>query len=125
MLAPLHDSLALGTPILWRSVHRLPEHARFHHAVHIQAGMACETCHGPVWTMPRTEKVRTLSMGWCLGCHRNPEAQRHPAAAAFDRDRHGGGADPDGCRPGGAGAPRLRHSGVEIPPLTRCSVCHR
>lgn len=125
VLAPLEDSLALGAPIEWRSVHRLPEHARFHHAVHLQSGVACETCHGQVWTMPQTVKTRPMSMGWCLDCHRAPEAQQRPQESVFDRDWSGSAPDPTGHRPGGTEALRVRHFGVEILPLTRCSVCHR
>lgn len=125
VLAPLHDSLTLGTPIEWHSVHRLPDHARFHHGAHIQAGVACETCHGQVWTMPRTLKVRPMSMGWCLDCHRAPDAQQRPVGAVFDRDWQGGAADPSGHRPGGDDALAVRHLGVDPSPLTRCSTCHR
>lgn len=125
VLAPLHDSLDLGAPIAWASLHRLPEHARFHHGAHTAAGVACETCHGQVWTMPQTVKVRPMSMGWCLDCHRNPEAQTRPVDAVFDRDWRGPAAEPSGHRPGGEGALAVRHFGVEVSPLTRCSTCHR
>ena len=101
-LAPLESALALGAPVIWSSVHRLPEHARFHHGAHIAAGVGCGTCHGEVAAMPRTVKVRTMSMGWCLDCHRGPE----PAAAT-------------------PSTARTEHSGVAIPALTRCSTCHR
>jgi hypothetical protein len=100
--APLETALALGTPVRWASVHRLPEHVRFHHAAHVVAGVGCGTCHGDVAAMPRTVKVETQSMGWCLDCHRGPIA----AAATQDRPRH-------------------VHAGVETTPLTRCSTCHR
>lgn len=100
--APLETALALGTPVTWASVHRLPEHVRFHHAAHIGAGLTCAQCHGPVETMPRTVKVETQSMGWCLDCHR--EAQ--PQAAALVAASHA-------------------QLGVEVPPLANCSTCHR
>lgn len=125
VLAPLRDSLALAEPIVWASVHRLPDHARFHHAVHVQAGVACETCHGRVWEMPRTVKTRPMSMGWCLDCHRGPEAHLRPAEAVLDRDWRHPVPDVTGHRPGGEAAFRVRHFGVEISPLTRCSACHR
>lgn len=123
-LAPLRDSVALGTPIEWHSVHRLPDHVGFHHAAHVTAGVACETCHGQTWTMPETVKVRTMSMGWCLDCHRAPEARQRPPEAVFDRDWPGA-TDAGGHRPGGEDALLVRHFGVEISPLTRCSTCHR
>lgn len=125
VLAPLRDSLAFGAPIAWSSVHRLPDHARFHHGVHVAAGVACESCHGRVWEMPQTVKTRPMSMGWCLDCHRAPEAQTRPVEAVFDRDWRGPRADASGHRPGGAAALAERHFGVELSPLTRCSTCHR
>lgn len=95
-LAPLRTALATDRPVAWASVHRLPDHVRFHHGAHLGAGIDCATCHGAVAAMPRTVKTETLSMGWCLDCHRAV-----PAAAA------------------------IRHEGVVISPLTRCSTCHR
>lgn len=70
MMEPLHTSLELGVEVPWRSVHRLPGYIRFHHGVHAQGGVACETCHGNVGQMNRTVKTETLSMAWCLDCHR-------------------------------------------------------
>ena len=125
VLAPLRDSRDLGVPIEWGSVHRLPEHARFHHAAHVHAGVACETCHGQVWTMEQTVKARTMSMGWCLDCHRGPEAQQRPVGAVLGRAPTPAAADPTGHRPGGEGAFWARHAEAALSPLTRCSTCHR
>jgi len=125
VLGPLRDSVELGMPIAWASVHRLPDHARFHHAAHVQAGVACQTCHGRVWEMPETIKVRPMSMGWCLDCHRGPEAHLRPREAVFDRDWPIAPTGLDGHRPGGREALIRRHLEVELLPLTRCSTCHR
>lgn len=70
-LAPLHASWATGEPLAWNRVHQLPDHARFHHGVHVAGGVSCATCHGPVETMAQVRKVETLSMSWCLDCHRS------------------------------------------------------
>jgi hypothetical protein len=102
---PLEDALAAGRATIWSSVHRLPDHVRFHHGAHAAAGLPCAVCHGDVAAMPRTVKAETLSMGWCLDCHRDPVA----------RD----------ARPVGVGAQPYHHAGLDIPPLTRCTVCHR
>ncbi|MCB4823484.1 cytochrome c3 family protein [Roseicella aerolata] len=104
--APLESALALGSAVPWSSVHRLPEHVRFHHGAHVAAGVQCSTCHGPVEAMPRTVKAETLSMGWCLDCHRAPEAAGIALPASPTAARH-------------------EHYGVEVSPLTRCSTCHR
>lgn len=120
--APLATALARGMPVEWASVHRLPDHVRFHHAAHVQSGVTCQTCHGPVWEMPRTVKTETLSMGWCLDCHRNPAVRQGPAGQAFERTP-AGGPPPD--RPFGLAAQPVMHKGIEVSPLTRCSTCHR
>ncbi|MGG5811269.1 cytochrome c3 family protein [Falsiroseomonas sp. CW058] len=123
--APLESALALGAPVVWSSVHRLPEHVRFHHGAHVAAGLGCGTCHGEVQAMPRTVKVHPMSMGWCLDCHRDPRARLPPEAGIVALP----GAVADAMGPGASAravaAQRVEHFGVEIPPLTRCSTCHR
>lgn len=115
VLAPLHDALELGQPIAWRSLHRLPDHARFHHAAHIQAGVGCETCHGAVWSMPQTVKVEPMSMGWCLDCHRDPYPELRPRDAVFARDW-------PGLR---EGIGLIEHVGLDTGAITDCYTCHR
>jgi hypothetical protein len=107
--APLESAMSLGTPVAWASVHRLPDHVRFHHGAHAAAGIGCGACHGAVETMPRTVKAETLSMGWCLDCHRDPASR---AVQPAEARRVGSVAE-------------VEHFGVRIPALTRCSVCHR
>src|SRR5690625_7771076 len=58
-------------PIPWVRIHNLPEHVYFSHQQHVIAGrQACQTCHGPVEEMEVVEQYSTLSMGWCINCHR-------------------------------------------------------
>ncbi len=57
-------------PVAWTRVHRLPDFVYFDHRAHVNAGVACQTCHGPVETMERVRQVADLSMGWCVNCHR-------------------------------------------------------
>ncbi|HIM34836.1 MAG TPA: hypothetical protein EYM33_04825 [Pseudomonadales bacterium] len=40
-------------PIPWIKVHDLPDFVHFTHKRHVQAGIACQTCHGPVETMDK------------------------------------------------------------------------
>ncbi len=61
-------------PVDWVRVHVLPDHVRFVHAPHIQAGVTCATCHGEVEKMDRVRQVRPLDMGDCLACHRQNNA---------------------------------------------------
>jgi hypothetical protein len=80
-LRKLYDYLALDSklqrdpektpaPVPWVKVHNLPAFACFDHRAHIGAGVACQRCHGPVETMERVRQIESLSMGWCVNCHR-------------------------------------------------------
>jgi hypothetical protein len=62
-------------PILWTRVHALPSFAAFSHERHVTRGVACQACHGPVETMERIRQVSSLSMGWCVECHRANQAE--------------------------------------------------
>jgi hypothetical protein len=102
-------------------MHDVPAFARFHHGVHVAGGVACETCHGRVDLMPQTVKVETLSMGWCLECHRNPAPHLRPKEAVFAM----GWIGPDGTGVDAAewqGEPFDAHA---VRQLTDCSTCHR
>lgn len=118
VLEPLRTSAALNQPIRWSSVHRLPSFVHFHHGVHVTAGITCETCHGRVDGMRRTQKVHTLSMGWCLDCHRNPE----PHIGSVDPEKP---ARVDAVSDPPRKADSLKVSEHFAKPLTNCSVCHR
>lgn len=69
----LSEAYNSGTSIAWKRVHLLPDHVKFDHSAHIRRGKACQECHGPVETMPVVKQVSSLSMGWCVNCHRLPE----------------------------------------------------
>lgn len=58
-------------PIEWVRVYDLPQFVKFNHRWHIAAGIACQTCHGPVQDMDQIEQVRQFTMAECLNCHRN------------------------------------------------------
>lgn len=59
-----------GKPIPWVRIHRVPEHAKFPHNVHVTVGLQCQTCHGPVQDMKKVYQFSSLRMGWCIDCHR-------------------------------------------------------
>jgi len=122
--APLRAAIARGAAVEWSSVSRLSDHARLSHVAHTQAGLACSTCHGAVEEMPRTVRAESLSMGFCLDCHRDPSPRQRPASAVMARDYLATG-EPHALRPHGLQALRYEHYGVEVSPLTRCSTCHR
>jgi hypothetical protein len=58
-------------PIHWVKVHNLPEYTRFDHRAHGNAGVKCQDCHGPVETMEVIRQSSSLSMGWCVKCHKD------------------------------------------------------
>jgi len=58
-------------PIHWVKVHNLPEYTRFDHRAHVSAGVKCQECHGPVESMEVIKQSASLSMGWCVRCHRD------------------------------------------------------
>lgn len=63
-------------PIEWVRIHNLPDHVYFNHSQHVVAGkVECQTCHGPIQTMPEVYQYAPLSMGWCVNCHRQTEVQ--------------------------------------------------
>ncbi|MHC5011368.1 MAG: cytochrome c3 family protein [Planctomycetota bacterium] len=62
-------------PLAWVRVHNLPDYVVFDHRAHVNAGETCETCHGPVAGVQRIRQAATLSMGWCLDCHRQSRAR--------------------------------------------------
>lgn len=77
----LYDALALGPDlkpdparqpktIAWVKIHNLPDFVYFDHRPHVNAGVSCQACHGPVETMERVRQVSGLTMGWCVNCHR-------------------------------------------------------
>lgn len=61
-------------PIEWVRIHNLADFAYYNHAQHVTvAGIACQTCHGPVETMHDMKQFSPLTMGWCIDCHRATE----------------------------------------------------
>ncbi len=85
---PTDESAAVpaAQPIPWQRIHQVPDFVYFDHSVHVAAGQACETCHGPVQSMERMRQETDLSMGWCIDCHRANEAT--PTSLAPDNDLH-------------------------------------
>ncbi|MHC4410955.1 MAG: cytochrome c3 family protein [Planctomycetota bacterium] len=75
-LQKLYDAESSGKPIVWTKVHRLPDFAYFDHRPHVAANVACQTCHGPIESMDRVRQVSSLTMGWCVSCHRKTGGTR-------------------------------------------------
>ena len=117
LLLPVRESYATGKPIPWIKVHDLPDFAYFDHSAHVARGVSCVSCHGRVDKMDVVRQVETLSMSWCLDCHRNPEPHLRPVEFVTDLDWQPA-EDPEVL---GAKL-RLENN---INPSTDCSTCHR
>jgi len=77
-LAPIRESFLTGQPMEWVKVNILPDYVYFNHSIHITSGVGCITCHGNVEQMERVMQMKSLSMGFCLNCHRNPAPELRP-----------------------------------------------
>ncbi|MEQ8318392.1 MAG: cytochrome c3 family protein [Phycisphaerales bacterium] len=80
MLAPTYDpgekvefirtAWEEDASIPWVRIHKLPDYANFPHHIHVNAGVSCYSCHGQIEAMPVVYQSHSLSMSWCLDCHR-------------------------------------------------------
>ncbi len=95
----LAKHFAEQAPIPWVRVFKVPEYVHFPHKPHVRAGVACQTCHGPIETMA-VVAAKTgqnfvndllnlvtfhpaptpLTMGWCVECHTTMNATRDTKA---------------------------------------------
>ena len=66
----------LAKPIEWVKIHNLADHVYFNHAQHTAVGqIQCQRCHGAIEEMDEVYQHSTLSMGWCVNCHRQTNVQ--------------------------------------------------
>jgi hypothetical protein len=84
MLEPVRESFRSGRSLVWTRVNDLPDFVFFNHSIHINKGIGCADCHGPVDRMPLTHAENTLQMEWCLNCHRAPEKFLRPRSEVFN-----------------------------------------
>lgn len=84
ILEPVRSSFRTGESLQWIRVNDLPEFAYFNHSIHVNKGVGCSTCHGPVDQMPLMYRANSLNMEWCLDCHRDPAAYIRPREHVFD-----------------------------------------
>src|SRR5881396_8320 len=84
MLEPVRESFRTGKSLVWNRVNDLPDFVYFNHSIHINKGVGCNTCHGPVDRMPLMYNFASLQMEWCLDCHRAPEKYLRPREQVFN-----------------------------------------
>ena len=115
-LSKVRESWATGEPIPWIKVHNLPDYVYFDHSAHVAKGVGCVSCHGRVDQMNQIWQASSLQMGWCLDCHRHPEAHVRPRDKVFDL-----AWQPDDQA--ALGARLVREYDVHA--RTDCTTCHR
>ncbi|MGZ8518910.1 MAG: cytochrome c3 family protein [Candidatus Binatia bacterium] len=120
VLKPVRESYQSGAPIRWTRVHNLPDFVYFDHSIHVNKGVGCATCHGPVDRMALMWQDQTLQMEWCLDCHRAPERFLRPRDQVFNMN----------WRPEtdqrSLGLKLIKQYNIQSAGvLTSCSTCHR
>lgn len=70
----LKDYVETKKEIKWYKVYDMPEHVKFPHKAHINAGLQCVECHGNVEKQKVVQMNQVPHMGWCISCHRKKNA---------------------------------------------------
>jgi hypothetical protein len=123
MLEPVRESYRSGKSLEWNRVDRLANFVYFDHSIHVQKGVGCVTCHGPVNHMPLMWQHGSLLMEWCLECHRHPEEHVRPRDQVFNMDWQPADEGADQETLGRELVTRYNIRGEAF--LTSCSTCHR
>jgi hypothetical protein len=116
-LALVRASVATGQPIRWNRVNALPDFVYFNHSIHVNKGVGCETCHGRVDRMATVYQAAPMTMGWCVGCHRDPASALRPVSEVTTM----GWTPPAPQHQLGEALVRENH----VQRLTKCTTCHR
>lgn len=70
----IYTAIENNQPIEWVRVHNLPDLAYFNHSQHVNVGgLECQQCHGEIQNMEVVEQRSSLTMGWCIDCHRKTD----------------------------------------------------
>jgi hypothetical protein len=116
-LEPVRESFRTEKSIEWVKVNDLPDFVYFNHSAHVNQGVGCSTCHGRVDRMPLMWQEASLTMEWCLGCHRQPERYLRPREEVFNAAYE---PPTDQLE---LGRSLARQYGIHT--RTSCSTCHR
>jgi hypothetical protein len=85
-LEPVRESWETGEPLEWVRIHQSPDYVYFNHAAHVNSGISCVECHGEIHKMEEVHHAESLSMGFCLECHRHPEKYIRPLEEVTNLD---------------------------------------
>ncbi len=133
MLEPVRESFRSGKSLVWNRVNDLPDFVYFNHSIHINKGVGCNTCHGPVDRMPLMYNYASLQMEWCLECHRAPEKYLRPRDQVFnmryEQPSSGNPVTADGKNYTdqiALGSDLVKKYKLRtVADITSCSTCHR
>ncbi len=117
-LAIIRQSYERNEPVRWVRIHQAPDYVYFNHAIHVSRGVSCVSCHGQINEMEVVWHDQSLSMGWCLDCHRAPENHLRPLNQVYNLDWK-----PEGQTQREIGL-ELKDRWAVNPPQT-CAGCHR
>ena len=133
LLEPVRESFRSGKSLVWNRVNDLPDFVYFDHSIHINKGVGCNTCHGPVDRMPLMYNYASLQMEWYIECHRAPEKNLRPREQVFNMRYEQPTKDLPVVADGQTFTDQLslgKHLVKEyklrsVMDITSCSTCHR
>ena len=104
-------------------MHDLPDFVYFNHSAHVNKGVGCTTCHGPVDKMAYVWQEKSLLMEWCLECHRQPEKYLRPKSEVYSTAWQPP-AEPARARAQARGRVRRQAAGhlLHVPPMSQDHV---
>ena len=147
LLEPVRESYKTNTAIKWNQLNKVPEFVYFNHSIHVNRGLNCNICHGPVQEMQLAYKGKTFHMAWCLNCHRNPEnyvAPRSQVLGLYEKGQRTASSGYAGSSISPEerallrgqdyhrtpeeleeGRKLVKQYGIKTKQLSDCSICHR
>jgi hypothetical protein len=124
LLQIVRDSATNNTPIAWVQVHKVPDYVYFNHSVHVTRGISCVECHGRIDQMDEVQHVKSLSMSFCLDCHRNPAAAIRPPDKVTKLDWQWSTNSLEAEQMQEVNGQKFVHD-WKVESLQSCSACHR
>jgi hypothetical protein len=73
LLEPVRASYVKQEALKWNRLHSVPDFVYFNHSIHINRGINCNICHGPIQKEMIAYRGKPFWMVWCVNCHRSPE----------------------------------------------------
>ncbi len=125
-LLPVRESYRTGEPVHWQRVHDLADYVYFNHAAHVNRGVSCVECHGRVDRMEQVWQDKSLSMSFCLDCHRNPVPRMRPKSEITNLAWIGPDLnDPEAMKQHAEKMQQEYGLPEDFTASTNCSTCHR